>query len=162
MLTSSSFKKNHDYIYQQALKWQANLLYFFFPGSTKESTQVGCCPMANSEQKINRKEIKKGGEREKKWKNDTIHVYIYIYIYIYRSLKLWIPYPEKREKIIGKSWNALSQQLGISINILKKQNHWVISHKKKIKENNWVIVWVGAGPMWGSINPVQLRICMMS
>ena len=36
--------------------------------------------MANSEQKINRKEIKKGGEREKKWKNDTIHVYIYIYL----------------------------------------------------------------------------------
>ena len=40
--------------------------------------------MANSEQKINRKEIKKGGEREKKWKNDTIHVNIYIYIYLYK------------------------------------------------------------------------------
>ena len=114
MLTSSSFKKNHDYIYQQALKWQATLLYFFFPGSTKESTQVGCCPMANSEQKINRKEKKKRwGERKevKKWHNTCI------YIYIDRSLKLWILYPEKREKIIGKSWNALSQQLGISINL---------------------------------------------
>ena len=68
--------------------------FFFFPGSTKESTQVGCCPMANSEQKINRKEKKKVG-REKR--SEKMTQYMYIYIYIYRSLKLLMPYPEKKK-----------------------------------------------------------------
>ena len=66
MLTSSSFKKNHDYIYQQALKWQANLLYFFFSqAQPKNQRKLGAAqwPIVNK-RLTGRKKKKRWGERK--------------------------------------------------------------------------------------------------